>query len=123
MSGFPDLVLKAQPALASVKVSATEGRTWLWKLIDVKDDTGSPIDLTTATGVCKVKDGNTTVATLTFTGGLGSFTIGLPKEDTAGLANGVRVRACRWFLRVSYGTDSVQFWGQQDSLFNIRREG
>lgn len=121
MAGFTDLVAQSQPALlgGGVSASATEGRTWLWRFVDVNDGAGDPIDLTAVTGTCAVVD----VVALDFVGGVGEFTVGLGEADTVGLANGEdRARACKWSLVLDDGTDSVQVWGPSKSAFNILPE-
>ena len=125
MAGFSDLVTQAQPAIfgGGVSASATAGRTWLWRFVDVNDTAGTPINLAAITGTCKVLTGvgGTVVATLTFTGGTGEFTVGLDEASTVGLYAGVdgRPYACWWSLVLDNGTDEVQVWGLSKSSFNI----
>lgn len=127
MAGFTDLVPQAQPALfgAGVSAQATEGRTWLWKFIELTDLTGTAIDLTGATATCAVLDRATgaTVLALDFTiGAAGTFTIGKDEASTVALVTGDTARSCLWSLIVVKGGDSVQFWGL-NSTFQIKPEG
>lgn len=131
MSGFADLVLKASGTvggrLADVNLDGTEGRTWKWTFEDVVDAAGTPIDLTSATAVCKIVtdvDG-TDVLALTFTGGVGTFDLSALSSATAGLATGAtakQARQCYWFLKVTSGSNVVQFWGPSGSRFRIYPE-
>lgn len=132
MSGFSDLVPKAQPALLGGGCSAagTEGATWLWEFSGVTDDNGTAIDLSTGTtGTCKIFDATgTVIATPTFTGAAdGSFTIGLDESVTAGLAStgapGDRSRQCSWQLTIAKGGDTVAVWTANLSPFQIYQAG
>lgn len=124
MAGFTDLVLRAQPALVSVEASATEGRSWRFEFADVTDTGGTPVDLSTAVGVCAILtavDG-TTVASPAFVGGVGTFTLTLDEADTVDLAAGSTRRMCVWGLVVTMAGDSVQFFGPFSSRFMIEPE-
>lgn len=128
MAGFSDLVTQAQPAIfgGGVSASATAGRTWLWRFVDVNDTAGDPIDLSAVTGTCKVLTGvgGSVVATLDFDGGTGEFTVGLDETDTVGLYAGAggKPYACWWSLVLDDSTDEVQVWGVSKSQFNILPE-
>ncbi len=125
MSGFNDLVAKAQPALAGggCNASGTEGRTWEWTFSDIVDNSGTPVDMNTGiTGTCKVFDGSSTVITLTYTGGTGTFTISATKAATANLAGTKDRRKCRWGLSLDNGTKSIEVWAPSSSAFLILNE-
>lgn len=131
MAGFADLVLKASGTaggrLADVNLDGTEGRTWRWTFDDVTDATGADVDLTSATGVCKILDDvdGAEVLALTFTGGVGTFTLEALSSATAGLATGAtgsKARSCVWSLKVTSGANVVQFWGPSGSRFRIYPE-
>ena len=131
MTGFADLVLKASGTaggrLADVNLDGTEGRTWKWTFDDVVDASGADIDLTSATAVCKIIDDvdGADVLALTFTGGVGTFDISALSTATAGLATGAtsqRARNCLWSLKVTSGSNVVQFWGPSGSRFRIYPE-
>lgn len=125
MAGFVDLVEKAQPALVGggVEAAATEGRTWSWTFVDVLDDDGNPIDMTTGvTGTCAITERGTPVLTLSFTGGVGEFTVGTDEANTANLAASLSVRRCSWSLTISDGSSSVQVWTPVNSSFSIYPE-
>lgn len=128
MAGFADLVKQAQPALigGGFHVDATAGRTWEWRCFDIEDDAGDPINFASITGTCKVVDsrGGSDVVTLTFTGGLGEFTVSATAAATASLftgGNNENGRKCWWYLTLSDGTRSVQAWLVDNSTFSIRR--
>lgn len=129
MSGFPDLVLKASGTeggrLADCNLDGTEGRTWKWVFNEVVDAAGDDIDLSSATAVCKVVDANnyaTDVLALTFTGGVGTFTISALASATVALTTANRMKLCAWYLKVTSGSDVVQFWGPSGSRFRIYPE-
>lgn len=129
MAGFADLVLKASGTaggrLADCNLDGTEGRTWKWVFNEIVDAAGDDIDLTSATAVCKVVDANdyaTEVLALTFTGGVGTFTISALASATVSLTAANTLRMCAWYLKVTSGTDVVQFWGPTDSRFRIYPE-
>lgn len=125
MAGFDDLVGLAQPALYGGGVSAagTEGQTWSWTWVDVVDDSGTAINMSTGiTGTCKVWDGAGSIITLTYTGGTGTFTVSATKAATAGLAGTKDRRPCRWSLEVENATKSVMVWGPSESAFVILSE-
>lgn len=131
MAGFADLVLTASATeggrLAHVSLDGTEGRTWNWPFEDITDGAGDPIDLTAATGVAKIITGvdGTDVLTLTFTGGVGTFTLSATAAATAGLATGAtgaNPRRCLWYCKITSGSNVVQFWGPTESKFRIYPE-
>lgn len=131
MAGFADLVLTASATtggrLADVSLDGTEGRTWKWTFDDINDAAGDPIDLTSATCVAKVVTGvdGTDVLTLTFTGGVGTFSLSATSAETAGLATGAtdkNARQCLWFCKITSGSNVVQFWGPSASKFRIYPE-
>lgn len=128
MAGFADLVSQAQPALfgGGFNVAATAGRTWKWRLYDINDSAGDPINLTAVTGTFTVVNsrGGSTVLALTFTGGIGEFTVSATKAATAGLFSGGNDqtgRKCYWYGTLDDGTNSVQTWLVDNSEFTIRR--
>lgn len=131
MAGFADLVLKASGntggRLADVNLDGTEGRTWKWTFDDITDATGAAIDLTSATCVAKIVtdvDGADVLA-LTFTGGVGTFSLSATSTETAGLASGAtgkKSRLCVWFCKITSGANVVQFWGPSSSNFRIYPE-
>lgn len=118
MAGFADLVQQAQPALVGggVHVEGTAGADWEWEFEGVVDNNGDDIDLSTATGACVISNNGADVATLTFTGGDGSFTVGLAATATADL----NADSYTWSLVVTLSGTSVQFWGRSGSRFVVR---
>ena len=131
MSGFADLVPRASATeggrLANVSLDGTEGRTWRWPFEDINDDSGDPIDLTSATCVAKIIDGidGSDVLALTFTGGVGTFSLSATSSETAGLAAGAtatKARKCLWYCKITSGSNVVQFWGPSASNFRIYPE-
>lgn len=128
MPGFTDLVLESDPAYygGGHNTSRAAGRTWRWTWINLTDSAGDPIDLTAATGDCKIVDADRTtdVLELDFTGALGGFTVSADETDTTGLFTGSdysRGRICYWYLTLTNGTDSIQFWMVDNSPFAIRK--
>jgi hypothetical protein len=127
VTGFADLVLRAQPRLANVNIDVTEGRTFRFNITDLEDGAGAAIDLTAATIVCKVVtdvDGSD-VVTLTGTGSSGGLSITASAATMASLAVGAtkyEPRQCLWYCKVTSGTDVVQFWGPEASNFLIWAE-
>jgi hypothetical protein len=123
VSGAADLVLRAQPRLADINWDVTEGRTWRLDITDINDAAGDPVDLTSATVVCKVitdVDGGD-VLTLDTTGGLGTLTVSATSTATAALATGAtknQPRQCLWYCKVTSGANVIQFWGPTGS--NVR---
>ena len=131
MSGFMDLVLTASASaggrLADVNLDGTEGRTWKWTFDDITDAIGDDVDLTSATGVAKIIDGidGSDVLALTFTGGVGTFSLSATSSETAGLAAGAtatKARKCLWYCKITSGSNVVQFWGPSASNFRIYPE-
>ena len=137
MAGFADLVLTASASeggrLANVNLDGTEGRTWKWTFDDINDAAGDPIDLTSATcvaGIITDIDGTPLISVggtpaLTFTGGVGTFTLSATSSDTAGLAVGAtktKARPCLWYCKITSGSNVVQFWGPTGSNFRIYPE-
>ncbi len=129
MSGFADLVLKASGTaggrLANCNLDGTEGRTWKWVFEDITDTAGDDIDLTSATAVCKIVAANnyaTDILALTFTGGVGTFTVSALASATVALTNSSRTIECAWYLKVTSGANVVQFWGPSGSRFRIYPE-
>lgn len=127
MAGFADLVLQGQPALygGGCTGSGTEGATWRWRFIDVKDNAGTLVNLLTGvTGTCQILtaiDG-TVVATPTVTGTAdGKLTVELDETLTAALATGITTapRRCVWRCTLTNGTDTVQVWHPMNSHFYI----
>lgn len=131
MAGFSDLVLTASAheggRLVNANLDGTEGRTWRWTFDEITDAAGDPIDLTSATCVAKIVtdvDGSDILA-LTFTGGVGTFTLSATSTETAGLASGAtktRARNCLWSCKITSGANVVQFWGPSGSNFRIYPE-
>jgi hypothetical protein len=127
VTGFADLVLRAQPRLANVDIDVTEGRTFRFDITDLEDGAGDPIDLSAATIVCKVVtdvDGSD-VVTLTGTGSSGGMSITASAATMAGLAAGgtkFKPRKCLWYCKVTSGSNVVQFWGPEGSNFLIWAE-
>lgn len=124
MSGFADLVPKAQPALfgGGFAAAATKGRTWLWEFTDVTDDNGDPIGLSTGvTATCKVltAPGGTEIISLTATLGDGEFAISADETATAAISQtpGNKGLVCYWYLILDDGTDEVQVWSAHNSKF------
>lgn len=138
MAGFADLVLIASNTkggrLTDWPASHTEGATWKWTVEDIDDLAGTPIDLTAATCVAAVLtdvDGATLISVggtpaLTFTGGVGTFSLSATAAATAGLAAGAsknNPRLCLWFCKITSGTDTVEFWGPAGSPFGLYPAG
>lgn len=120
--------------LANWPASHTEGTTWKWTVTDINDAAGDPIDLSAATCVAAVLtdvDGTTLISVggtpaLTFTGGLGTFTLSATSSATAGLAAGAtksKGRTCLWFCKITSGANVVEFWGPAGSPFVIYPAG
>lgn len=137
MAGFADLVLTASASeggrLANVNLDGTEGRTWKWTFDDITDAAGDPVDLTSATCAAAILtdvDGSVLISVdgtpaLTFTGGVGTFTLSALASATAGLAAGatkMKPRACVWFCKITSGANVVQVWGPSSSNFRIYPE-
>jgi hypothetical protein len=110
----------------------TEGATWKMVLEDITDAAGDPVDLASATIVCKVVStvvgavADSEVVTVTATGGLGTLTLSLTSTETAGLAVGAgsgSPRRCWWYCTVSSAGSKVQFWGPAESNFFIYPAG
>ena len=75
--------------------------------------------------MCKVVDDNnyaTDVLALTFTGGVGTFTISALASATVALTTANRMKLCAWYLKVTSGSNVVQFWGPSGSRFRIYPE-
>lgn len=129
MAGFADLVLDASATtggrLGDAPMSETEGVTWRWLWDEIVDRAGDPVDLTSATIVCKIVtdiDG-ADVLTLSSEGGVGTLTISATSAQTAGLATGAKRnqgRRCWWYCTVTSGSNKVQFWGPSGSPFLIQ---
>lgn len=128
MAGFADLVKYAQPALwgGGFAVEATEGRDWEWNVVDITDDTGAAIDLSTGvTTSCQIWDAETgaLLTTLAFAGtALGTFKLTKAAASTGNLAASQSLRRCVWSLEVTKGGIQVQWWSPQNSEFLIRDE-
>lgn len=119
------LLLQAQPTLFGTHDRwGTEGRSWEIKFINCVDASGAPMNMAALTGTCRIvtKPGGDLVATMTYAGAVGEFTLSATPAQTAGLAAGKRMRACRWGLSLSDGTDSLQVWGPATSRFYIETE-
>lgn len=139
MTGFADLVLTASNtkggALAKwPAASAVEGATWKWTIVDINDAGGDPIDLTSATCAAAVLtgiDGTTLISVggtpaLTFTGGVGTFSLSATSSATAGLAGSAarsNGRSCVWFCKITSGSNIVYFWNVSGSQFTIYPAG
>lgn len=128
MAGFTDMVPPSSPAYygGGVSDSLSAGRSYRKTWIDVVDSAGDPINLTAVTGTCVVvaSDRTTVILTMTFTGGLGQFTISADESATAGLFTGAdfsRGLVHYWSLVLTDGTDSVQMWMADNSTFTIRK--
>lgn len=122
MSGFADLVKKANPALRRVNIARKEATDWEIEFVNVVDDEGDPINLTGATGVCELVDtvGGTPFLTLTFTGAAdGSYTLTKDNADTVDLTDGTNPRRARWSLTVTNAGVVVAFFEASSSLFTI----
>lgn len=138
MSGLSDLVLAASNtkggALVKWPASHVEGSTWRWRVYDIKDAAGTLIDLSSATcaaGLLTGIDGTAVISVggtpaLTFTGGVGEFTLSATSAATAGLA-GSNVaapgRSCVWYCRITSGSNIVYFWNVTGSQFVIYPAG
>lgn len=128
MAGFADLVLDATATLGGrigdCPMQETEGATWRWQWDQIEDRAGDPVDLTSATIVCKIiteVDG-ADVLTLTGTGGLGTLEVSATSAETTGLAVGAtssKGRKCYWFCTITSAGSKVQFWGPVASPFTI----
>lgn len=115
----------AQPALAGggCEAEATEGQTWKWTFTDIVDSAGTAVDLSTGvTGTCKVYEGASTLITLVYAGGTGTFTVSATAANTAGLAGTKARRNCRWGLELVKSTESVMVWAPANSAFDILSE-
>lgn len=131
MAGFTDLVEQASATaggrLYDINLDGTEGRTWKWTFEDINDRAGTPIDLSSATGVGSIitdVDGQEVIA-LTFTGGVGTFSLSALSSATVGLAAGASAtapRLCLWSCKITSGSNVVQFWGPAGSRFRIYPE-
>lgn len=123
MAGFTDLLIQSQPAYyaAGCVGSGTEGATWQWTFVGVQDNTGADVDLSAATGSCTILTavGGTAVTTLTFSGGLATFTVSKTAAGTAGLASALARRECVWSLAITSGSNVWQVWGPTNSPFTI----
>ncbi|MBD2760080.1 hypothetical protein IEE94_11230 [Yimella sp. cx-573] len=128
MAGWDDLVLRAQPWVATVDAAGTEGRSWRWEVYGVTDSAGSPLDFTGRPFTCKILDkidGALVVSLWEFTGRPGGFTLSCNKEQNAGTAGSAKrgsdYRRCRWELAITLpDTRIVQFWTGE---FRIYQEG
>jgi hypothetical protein len=138
MAGFADLVLTASNtkggALSKWRASQVEGATWKWTVKDIKDGAGDAIDLSSATcaaAILTAIDGTTLISVggtpaLTFTGGVGEFSLSATSSATAGLAaagTGTNGRACVWFCKITSGSNIVYFWNVTGSPFVIYPAG
>jgi hypothetical protein len=125
MGVLANLVQQAQPALygAGCNAQVTAGATWRWQFTVTNPD-GSAVTLTSATGTCKILSSPTgsVLATLTFTGAVGSFTLELDEATTATLATTDTVRA-HWYMTLGDGTDVVQVWSSTNSRIVIDPKG
>lgn len=124
MSGFADLVPKAQPRLMDASAAGTRGGTWSWTVDEINDDEGIPIDLSAATIVAELvaAPGGATVLALDTDGGMGTLTVSATPTATAAVdIGGLTERAVYWFCKVTSGTLAVFFWGPKNSPFKIER--
>lgn len=122
MSGLHDLLKYQDPALGACVESLTEGADFCKLYTGLNDDNGDPIDLTSATGVCKIIDANTRAVVLepTFTGYAdGSFELHATDTATTGLAGPGPRRECLWSLTITIDPDTLQVWGPETSTFII----
>lgn len=121
MSGFADLVARANPALigGGCTITITEARD-LSRTFIAQDDAGAPVDLTGATGVCTIyDDASNPILTLTFTGTTTGFTITGTAANLTGLAGGAEERTCYWELSILMGGQKLQAWSANNSQFNV----
>lgn len=127
MAGFTDLRLQSQPFMFSAEASGTEGRSWLWTVVDIEDAAGDLIDLTSGvTGEAKIltEVNGTVVLTLTVTLGFGEVSVSATPTQTATLANGDKARRCCWYLKLTGPSSTqVQVWGSRTSPFIIEPDG
>lgn len=123
MSGLHDLLKYQDPALGRCPESMTEGADLCKIYTGLADDNGDPIDLTAATGVCKIINAATrdVVLTPTFTGYAdGSFELHATDTATANkVAPGETRLDCLWSLTITIGDDTVQVWGPESSPMPI----
>jgi hypothetical protein len=130
MAGFADLVAKAQPALygGGLAASAGEGAKWEWPFVDIVDNNGDDIDLTSGvTATCTVYDAetNATVISPTVTLGVGTLTVVATAANTAGKAASADEggRQCRWSLKLAHtSAGTIYAWGRWNSNFVILDE-
>lgn len=124
MSGFADLVPKAQPRLMDASAAGTRGATWSWTVDEIADNDGVPIDLSAAsiTAELVAMPGGDIVLTLTATGGIGTLTVSATSTDTAAVDIGnLTERQVYWYCKVSSAGSVVFFWGPKNSPFMIQR--
>ena len=125
------LILQAQPALTGgYDEDVVDGRTWEFKLDDVIDASGDPLDYTHLTATCVVSthpggpEVTRFVCTWSTVDGRTRLTLFLSDDDTAGLALGRRNRPCAWDLSFTdQDGDSISVWTAYDSTLTIHAEG
>lgn len=122
MSGLADintyLGSAGYDAVGSFPEVKTVGGTWRWQFADFADASGAPIDFTHCTCTCEILTaiGGSVIATPTFVGAVGGFTLSVPASTTAGLTPQRGV----WFCQITdAGGEDVPFWGVTQSPFNI----
>lgn len=120
MGVLADLVPAAQPAyLASgCNGGGTVGATWR-HTGSATDSTGTLINLSGVTGVCKVvaSAGGADIATFTFTGNASGFTLECDESLTAAVTPS---DAYRWYFYLDDGTDVVWYWRAAESKFPVK---
>lgn len=129
MSGFADLVLAAQPAIADdgAKAEGTEGADWLFEVRDIVDSNGDLIDLSATTGVCQIVNrlGGTVMTTLSYGGFAdGRFQVSKSAAATAGLLGASTPRGnWLWSLVITdtVSGKKVPWWIPAKSEFTVQR--
>lgn len=114
MGVLANIVPQAQPALFGGGCSAevTAGATWRFKFL-ITDVDGTNLNLSSGvTGTCSILSavGGSVLASPTFAGANGSFTVVLDESLTGALAGPSPVQA-RWLLSITDSTDVVEVWG------------
>lgn len=121
MSGLADintyLGAAGLDAVGSFPEVKTIGATWRWQFAGFKDASGADIDFTSCSCACQILAGigGSVLATPTFTGAVGGFTLSVPASTTAALTPQRGV----WFCQITGGSEDVPFWGITQSPFNI----
>lgn len=119
------LLPQAQPSLFGVvNAEVTEGGSWVFPFVECVDASGTPINMSALTGTCRIftRPGGSVVATLTYTGGVGTFTLSLAPGSTAGLAGAGRKRRLSWGMYVEDGADRMTLWAPAESNITVLSE-